>query len=182
MKLGMNRGGPKESWNKALSQLVLPSSPWTVEDVLRAWVVQVRGRKLILSRDPNIASPDGPSGMWFPAEDSDLVWAHPAARGIQLSQILGHELGHMVNGDEPDKLDLKDVVRLLMGACSHTSSGLWNSALASTGISCRTDGTSSEDREREAENFGYFAERWVAKKGPREATLFEANMRESLDL
>lgn len=176
MKLRLKSGTQQNAWNEALSGLVLPTSPWTVENLLRAYVEQVRGRKLILSRDPSVVSPDGPSGMWFPAEDTDLVWAHPAATGVQLEHVWGHELGHMVNGDQPDKLDLKDVVRLLMGACNHTS-GLWQTM----GAMCRTDGTSTEERERKAEDFGYYAARWAAKKGPRAATLLESNMRESLD-
>lgn len=176
LKSGTQQDVQQEKWDRALSGLVLPASPWTVEHLLRAYVEQVRGRKLILSRDPSVVSPDGPSGMWFPGEDTDLVWAHPAATGVQLEHVWGHELGHMVNGDQPDKLDLKDVVRLLMGTCSNTP-GLWQTM----GAMCRTDGTSTEDRERQAEDFGYYAARWAFKRGPRSATLLESNMRESLD-
>ena len=176
MKLRLKSSSQQSTWDQALSGLVLPTSPWTVKDVLRAYVEQVRGRKLILSRDPSVASPDGPSGMWFPGEDTDLVWAHPAAVGVQLDQVWGHELGHMVNGDQPDKLDFKDLVRLLMGACNHTP-GLWQGM----GAMCRTGETGTEERERQAEDFGYYAARWGAKRGPRAATLLESNMRESLD-
>lgn len=180
MKLRLKGGNSQQdAWNEALSGLALPASPWTVESLLRAYVEQVRGRKLILSRDPGVVSPDGPSGMWFPGEDTDLVWAHPAATGVQLEHVWGHELGHMVNGDQPDKLDLKDVVRLLMSACNHTT-GLWQS-MAAKGAMCRTGGTSAEERERKAEDFGYYAALWAAKKGPRAASLLESNMRESLD-
>lgn len=175
-----NRHGLKGTWNEALSRLVLPTSPWTAEGLLRAYVEQVRSHKLILSRDPVVASPNGPSGMWFPTPDTDLVWAHPAISGIQYDHVLGHELGHMVNGDEPDRLNLTSVVRLLMGACTNTS-GLLDDVLASHGVRCRADGTSNEDRERKAEDFGYFAERWMAKMSPRHVTTLEANLRESLD-
>jgi hypothetical protein len=180
MGLMRNRNGQKETWEQALSGLALPASPWTVEDLLRAYVEQIRGRRLILSRDQKVASVNGPSGMWFPGPDADLVWAHPAVSGVQYAHVLGHELGHMVNGDEPDKLDLTSVVRLLMGACS-TTPGLLQSALAGAGVQCRADGTSSEQRERQAEDFGYYVERWVTKNGPRGATLLETNMRASLD-
>lgn len=176
-----NRRGLKGTWDQALTRLVLPASPWTAEDLLRAYVEQVRGRKLILSRDPVVASPNGPSGMWFPTPDTDLVWAHPAISGIPYNHVLGHELGHMVNGDEPDRLNLTSIVRLLMGACTSTS-GLLADALSSAGVLCRADGTSSEDRERKAEKFGYFAEGWLAQNAPRKATLLEANVRESLAL
>lgn len=182
MGLMRNRDGQKETWGRALAGLVLPKSPWTVEHLLRAYVEQIRGRQLILSRDPVIASPNGPSGMWFPADGTDLVWAHPSVRGVQYDHILGHELGHMVNGDEPDKLDLVHVVRLLMGTYYSGSNGLWKSAMTAAGVKCRADDTSSDVRERKAEDFGYYAERWMAAHGPREVTLFEANLRDSLDL
>jgi hypothetical protein len=175
-----NRSGLKGTWEQALSGLALPTSPWTVEDLLRAYVEQVRGRRLILSRDSVVVSPNGPSGMWFPGPDADLVWAHPAITGVQYDHVLGHELGHMVNGDQPDRLDLTSVVRLLMGAVSGVS-GLLTEALSAAGVQCRADGTSSQDRERRAEDFGYFAERWVAKRSPLQVTTLEANMRESLD-
>jgi len=175
-----NRSGLKGTWEEALSGLALPASHWTVEDLLRAYVEQVRGRKLILSRDQQVASPTGPSGMWFPGPDADLVWAHPSATGVQYDHVLGHELGHMINGDEPDKLDLASAVRLLLSA-SGSASGLMQAALVSAGVRCRTDGTSSEERERKAENFSYYVEQWVTRNRPRGATLLEANMRASLD-
>jgi hypothetical protein len=165
-----------------MARLVLPKSPWTVEVLLNAYVTQVRGRRLILSRDPDVVSPEGPSGMWFPTSEIDLVWAHPAAEGVQLDHILGHELGHMVNDDQPDQLDLTSAVRLLMGACNFTSPGLWRSALAAAGVQCRADGTSTDARERKAEAFGYYAESYIARMGPRRAPLMVTNLRESLDI
>jgi hypothetical protein len=175
-----NRSGHKGTWGKALSGLALPTSPWTTEDLLRAYVEQVRGRRLILSRDARMASPSGPSGMWMRFMDFDFVWAHPTIPPVQYHHVLGHELGHMVNGDEPDPLDLNILVRLLREACSG-SSGLLTSALAAAGVKCRADGTSGDDRERTAEDFGYFAETWMVKHGPRGASLLEHNMRASLD-
>jgi hypothetical protein len=180
MGLMRNRSGLKGTWEQALAGLALPTASWTVEDLLRAYVEQVRGRKLILSRDCAVASPNGPSGMWFPAPDTDLVWAHPAVTGVQYDHVLGHELGHMVNGDQPDRLDLASALRLLREICSG-SAGLLTDALAAAGVQCRADGTSSEDRERKAEDFGYFVERWVSQHSPRSSTLLEANMRASLD-
>lgn len=170
-----SRGGPKGAWSKALSGLVLPASPWTVEVLLRAYVEQVRGRRLMLTRDPKVASPGGPSGLWVPGEDTDLVWAHPAITGVQLNHVLGHELGHMVNGDEPDPLSLLSAIRLFQSQSRHTSSKLWEAIL------CRADGTSAEERERKAEDFGYYVERWVTDHSPRATTLLESNMRDSLD-
>lgn len=175
-----NRDGRKGSWSQALGGLALPASSWTVEDLMRAYVEQVRGRKLILSREPMMASSNGPSGMWMPTGETDFVWAHPTIPTVQYHHVLGHELGHMVNGDEPDRLDLNVLVRLLREACSG-SSGLLTSALSAAGVKCRADGTSSEDRERRAEDFGYFAETWTARHSPRGETLFENNMRASLD-
>jgi hypothetical protein len=175
-----NRSGLKGAWGQALSGLALPTSSWTVEDLLRAYVEQVRGRRLVLSREPKMASPHGPSGMWMPTPDADLVWVHPAVPPVQYHHVLGHELGHMVNGDEPDRLDLTALMTLLRQVCSGAP-GLLTSALTAAGIRCRTDGTGGEDRERKAEDFGYFAETWMVKNGPRGATLLEHNMRASLD-
>lgn len=175
-----NRHGLKETWIHALSNLALPTSPWTAEDLLRAYVEQVRGRKLTLSRDPRMISSSGPSGMWMPFPDTDWVWAHPNIPPVQYHHVLGHELGHMVNGDEPQPLDLDVLVRLLREACSG-SSGLLASALAAAGVKCRADGTSGDDRERKAEDFGYFAETWLSRNSPRGLTLLEHNMRASLD-
>lgn len=147
---------------------------------MRAYVEQVRGRRLILSRDPLMASPHGPSGVWMPTPDADFIWAHPTIPRVQYHHVLGHELGHMINGDEPDRLDLKVLVRLLREAC-RGSAGLLTDALAAAGVKCRADGTSGDDRERKAEDFGYFAETWMGRNGPRGATLLENNMRASLD-
>jgi hypothetical protein len=180
MGLMRNRSGLKGTWGQALTGLALPTSPWTVEDLLRAYVEQVRGRKLILSRDSRMTSPNGPSGMWYPTPDADLVWAHPTIPPVQYHHVLGHELGHMVNGDEPNRLDLAAVLRLLRGVCSG-SAALLSDSLAAAGVQCRADGTSNEDRERKAEDFGYYAETWMAKHAPRGATLLENNMRASLD-
>ncbi|MEU9405586.1 hypothetical protein AB0E08_07765 [Streptomyces sp. NPDC048281] len=177
-----NRDGQKEAWTRALKGLMLPQAPWTVEHLLRAYVEQVRGRNLLLSRDTSVVSVNGPSGMWFPTPKTDLVWAHPAAEGVQLDHVLGHELGHMVNGDEPDPRELRDVVRMLMGTYSPGMSGLWDSALAGAGVRCRAGETTGDDCERKAENFGYFVERWIDKNAPKNVTAFEANMRNSLDL
>lgn len=182
MGLMRKRSELKETWCQTLAGLALPTSPWTNEDLLRAYVEQVRGRRLVLTRSSLMASPNGPNGMWIVSEDTDRIWVHPAISGVQYNHVLGHELGHMVNGDEPKRLDfdLSSLLRLLRDACSG-STELLAAALAAAGVKCRADGTSGEDSERKAENFGYFAERWVAKMGPRHVTTFEANMRESLD-
>ncbi|MFE0490232.1 hypothetical protein [Streptomyces griseoaurantiacus] len=173
MRLKPRRGGLTNKWAAVLEELVLPASPWTTETLLRAYVRQMRGAKLVLSRDANVVYPGGPSGMWIPGDGVDLVWAHPAAHGVQYAHILGHELGHMVNGDQPDPVGLLDTMRLLQGMCSHISPELMEAAM------CRTDG--ADARERAAEDFGYFAETWAAKEGPKGATLLVANMRESLN-
>jgi hypothetical protein len=178
MRMRLRQGGLKDVWSQALSALVLPVSPWTGEALLRAYVEQVRGNELVLSRESFMASPEGPSGAWIPLDSlkTDIVWAHPAATGVQLDHVLRHELGHMVNGDVPEKRNLRDAVRLLQ--LSHTS-GLARAALG--GWRCRADSTSTDKREQKAEDFGYFTERWVARHSPRGATLLVSNMRQSLE-
>lgn len=111
--------------------------------------------------------------MWMTSEGIDLVWAHPGAEGISYHHILTHELGHMVNGDEPDPIDLKDAMRLMMSMCSHTSKDLWAASM------CRTD--FSEEREQRAEDFGYFAEGWLMRARPASNNLLMTNMRECLE-
>jgi hypothetical protein len=141
--------------------------------LLREYVRQVRGNRLILTRDPEVASPGGPSGMWVTSDGVDLVWAHPGAEGISYGHILTHELGHMVNGDEPDPIDLKDLMKLMQSLCRHTSPKLWAASM------CRTDFT--ELREQRAEDFGYFAEGWLARPRPSSDNLLMTNMRECLE-
>jgi hypothetical protein len=174
MKL-MQRRGRKAEWNEVLKDLVLPlDEPCTPELLLRTYVEQVRGNRLMLSRDALVVTPGGPSGMWIPSEGVDLVWAHPGAEGVLLGRILGHEMGHMVNGDEPDPIDLPQLVKLLQSLCSHTSDELWNFAVA-----CRTNFT--EPRERAAEEFSYFTEDWLGRTRPATSSDIITNMRECLE-
>ncbi|MGW9067922.1 hypothetical protein ACWGQT_00520 [Streptomyces yangpuensis] len=149
----------------------MPQGHLTTEVLLREYVQQVRHRRLVISRDADVASPGGPSGMWLPSDGVDLVWVHPSATGVQADQIIGHEMGHMVNGDEPEQLDLRDLVKLLASTCKHTSTDLWASA------TCRTN--FDETRERHAEEFAYFTSQWRRAKPP--TTKLLANMREALD-
>lgn len=171
MKLKRSRG-VRSDWNKALQGLVLPDRPRTPELLLREYVRQVRGHRLVLTRDPKAAAPNGPSGMWVSSGNIDLVWIHPAATGVLERRIVSHELGHMVNGDEPDPIDLKDLMRLLQSLCRHTSPALWESSM------CRTD--FSDPREQRAEEFSYFADDWLARTLPPGSGLVD-NIRECLD-
>ncbi|THA72560.1 hypothetical protein E6R60_26900 [Streptomyces sp. A0642] len=170
-KLGWGRTR-KHEWAQALQGLVLPNGDRTPEMLLREYVRQVRGNELVLSRDPLVASPGGPSGAWVTAGDTDLIWVHPAASGVQYGHIIGHEVGHMVNGDEPDPLDLATLFRMLQGICTHTDADLWERSM------CRTD--FSEERERRAEEFGYFAEEWL-QRAPDSTPDLLSNMRNSLE-
>ncbi|MET7363254.1 hypothetical protein ABZS76_33120 [Streptomyces sp. NPDC005562] len=172
MKLLQGRGR-KAEWNKILQDLVLPlDEPRTPELLLREYVRQVRGNRLMLTRDPRVASPGGPSGMWVPSTGVDLVWAHPAAEGVLLWRILGHEMGHMANGDEPDPIDLPQLMKLLQSMCSHTSEELWAASM------CRTN--FSDPRERTAEEFSYFTEDWLLRTRPATSDIV-TNMRECLE-
>lgn len=172
MKFKLGRSVRSE-WNKVLQSLVLPGRPRTPETLLRAYVEQVRGNRLELNRDPVVASPNGPSGMWVTSCGVDLVWVHPGATGVLERRILAHEFGHMVNGDEPDPIELKDYVRLLQSLYSkHASPSLWASSM------CRTD--FDDPLEQRAEEFSYFMEDWLARTRPPGSGLV-GSMRESLD-
>lgn len=176
MKLDLGWGIERE-WSKALKGLVLPDKPLTPEVALREYVEQVRGNRLVMTRDPLVASPNGPSGMWVTkpgvngAPGVDVVWVHPSASGGHERRIVAHEWGHMVNGDEPDPVDLKGMVRLLQSLCADTPAS-WTYGM------CRTD--FSDPRERRAEDFSYFAEGWLARNTRPEAGL-AASMRECID-
>jgi hypothetical protein len=78
----------------------------------------------------------------------------------------------MVNGDQPDPIDLKDLMRLLQSLCNYTTPSLWASSM------CRTD--FSDPREQQAEAFSYFAEDWLARTLPPGSGLADS-MRECLD-
>lgn len=171
MKLKLGRG-VRSKWNDTLRDLVLPDRSRTPELLLHEYVSQVRGNRLMLTRDPQVVSPHGPSGMWVTSGNVDLVWIHPGATGVLERRIVSHELGHMVNGDDPDPISLKDLMKLLQSLCSHTSPSLWASSM------CRTD--FSDPREQRAEKFSYFAEDWLSRTLPPGSDLVN-NMRESLD-
>ncbi|MEU6362299.1 hypothetical protein [Streptomyces albidoflavus] len=155
-----------------LRDLALPSDDRTAETLLTEYVRQVRGKQLVLSRDPLAATPGGPSGMWIPGPDHDLVWVHPAAGDLLRDRVLLHELGHMVNGDEPDPVSLEDVMRLLQGMFQHVSPALLKSAL------CRTN--FSDPRERHAEEFSAFAQGWLRRPYSGSHDIVD-NMRECLE-
>ncbi|MDQ1041381.1 hypothetical protein QFZ75_007883 [Streptomyces sp. V3I8] len=172
MKFRLGRD-KKNVWDKALQGLVLPAQPRTPELLLREYTRQVRGKRLVLQRDANVVSPFGPSGMWLTADGVDLVWIHPGASGMHERRIVAHELGHMVNGDNPDPIGLKDMVRLFQSVCpASETSGLWADAM------CRTD--FSDPREQHAEAFSYYAEDWLSRTLPPGASLI-GNLQESLD-
>lgn len=175
MKLKLS-WGIRSEWNKALRDLVLPDKPRTPELLLGEYVRQVRGNRLVLTRDPKVASPDGPSGMWVTQGDVDLVWIHPGAKGVLERRIIAHELGHMVNGDRPDPLSLTSLMRLCQSMSKHTAPSLWDSAFQ--GAVCRTD--FSDPLEQRAEKFSYFAEGWLTRSRTPGSDLV-GNVQESLD-
>ncbi|MEV7675101.1 hypothetical protein [Streptomyces sp. NPDC088752] len=172
MKHALSRS-VRSKWNKALQELVLPANrPRTPELLLREYVQQVRGNRLVLLRDPLIASPGGPSGRWITSGSIDFVWVHPGATGVLERRIVAHEFGHMINGDEPEPITLRDIARLLQSVSTHTSPALWASSM------CRTD--FSDPREQQAEAFSYFTEEWLSRTLPPGSDLV-GSMRESLD-
>ncbi|MFI0967091.1 hypothetical protein ACH4S8_37755 [Streptomyces sp. NPDC021080] len=170
----------ERKWSKALQDLVLPNRPLTLELVLEAYVTQKRGNRLILKRDPLVASPNGPSGMWVTAKGVkgdpvgvDVVWVHPLATGVLKRRIVAHEWGHMVNGDQPDPVELREVMRLLQSTATHTPSSWAESMLCE-----RTD--FDDPREQRAEEFSYWAEDWLTRIAPLGSGLADS-MRACLD-
>ncbi|MFH8483074.1 hypothetical protein [Streptomyces sp. NPDC018055] len=87
------------------------------------------------------------------SEGVDLVWVHPAAGGVQFGHVIGHELGHMINGDQPDPVDLVTLMRMLQSMCPNVSPELWDRSMGRTDF--------GEEREQRAEEFAYFAEEWL---------------------
>lgn len=166
-------GREKSEWHGVLQDLDLPAGPRTPVVLLEQYVKQIRGKSLVLHRDPKVVSPGGPSGMWVTSGTVDLVWVHPGASGVHEDRIVAHELGHMVNGDAPDPLDLVDLMRLLQSTCTETaSSPLWEDAM------CRTD--FSDPREQRAEEFSYYTQDWLSRTRPPGDNLI-GNLQESLD-
>ncbi|MFE6000282.1 hypothetical protein ACFQ6C_26035 [Streptomyces sp. NPDC056454] len=175
MKISLGwRRTRKAQWAGALEDLVLPAGPRTPGVLLHEYVRQVRKNRLVLTRDPMIATPGGPSGAWVASQGVDLVWVHPAAGGVQFGHVIGHELGHMINGDEPDPVDLTTLTRMLQSVFVNVSPGLLGRSL---GL-CRTD--FGEDREQRAEEFAYFAEEWLGRSPQGGGDLF-TNLKNSLE-
>ncbi|MGW1436850.1 hypothetical protein ACWD7M_16565 [Streptomyces griseus] len=176
MNINLGRGRKrKAAWAGALQELVLPAGQRTAETLLKEYVRQVRKNRLILSRDPLVATPGGPSGAWVTSAGVDLVWVHPAAGGVQFGHIVGHELGHMINNDQPDPIDLNTLMRMMQSLCPNTSEGLWSRSL---GL-CRAE--VGAEREQRAEEFAYYAEEWLGRTRQDANGDLLTNMKNSLE-
>lgn len=58
----------------------------------------------------------GPCGLWLSSDTHDAIWVDPTAVGLHRNQIICHELGHMINGDEPFSLDPELLIQIILGA------------------------------------------------------------------
>lgn len=92
-------------WSRQLSDQLKLREP-TMEGLLEA-VEDWRGKRLIISSAPELLGASGrASGLWLTSEEIDLIWCAPSAQGAWRDQIIGHEIGHMVNGDSPQSLPM----------------------------------------------------------------------------
>lgn len=110
---GRNRRSSRGSWAARLRDLQVPEGCST--ECLIAAVSVWRGRKLIVVDDPEIAVACGPCGLWMSSDTHDAIWVDPTAVGLHREKIISHELGHMINGDEPYSLDPDLLIEIIMG-------------------------------------------------------------------
>lgn len=145
-----------------------------------------RCRRLVIGTIPPgvVDASDRISGLWMTSDKVDLIWVDPTAEGTQRDQIIGHEIGHMINGDTPGSLHMR-VMSHLIGESDFTSLSpeLVRKTLRPVVQSTlHRDGGYNEALERQAEQFatwvnGYLAERRRASSGD----LMVSRMRDSLE-
>lgn len=125
-----------------------------MESLLHAYVTKVRRNELRVIDTEKMACAGGPNGRWLSAEGVDVVWVHPTATGVDRDAILGHELGHMVNGDQPDPLTVDQLFSIITSGFKHVSPELMKASLA------RSHYGNAE--EAAAEEFSGWVTTWLA--------------------
>lgn len=172
--LGSNKRARRERWGAAMRELTI--QPTTMDELLHEIVTVQRGNQLILLTTREWITPGGPVARWMHSKSFgiDLIWHHPDITGSFRDQALGHEGGHMVNGDEPAPIDFELVQRAITSNFKHVDPQLIESALART--------TFDKATEREAESFSDWANAWIERTRARHGgAKLLTNVRASLE-
>lgn len=176
-----NASARHRRWSQQLSEQ-LPMREPTMEGLLEA-VEDWRGKRLVISSAPQLVGASGrASGLWLTSAEIDLIWSTPTAQGALQDQIIGHEIGHMVNGDSPESLPMA-VMRILAGETPfrHLSPSFVKETLRPVlQATLHRDGY-DQRREDLAEDFGTWVTTYLDDiRRSRAADPLVANMRESL--
>jgi hypothetical protein len=94
----MNDRAVRRTCEKRLRELWLPAAAPTVEQLVEH-VAARRGRPVQLL--PMALGGSGVSGAWIPGERQDHVFFEVATSRWHQTQIIAHELGHMICGHTP---------------------------------------------------------------------------------
>lgn len=92
-------GGSSRGLRKLVSSLAIPE-PFSVETFVDLLAAK-RGRPIILSPVPRMASAGLGCGVWAVTAEVDRIFYEAETTPLHMAQIIGHEVGHILAGHEP---------------------------------------------------------------------------------
>ncbi|GAV38278.1 hypothetical protein [Streptomyces acidiscabies] len=110
---------------------VLLENPSDVDELCRAIALK-RGRPLRVEPLPEIEATDTPCGIWLEMPDSDFIFHEAAASRRHRSQIVRHELAHMLLNHRSDQA----VEALAASALSEADASQVQRVLGRTAYNC----------------------------------------------
>ncbi|AZM56388.1 secondary metabolite protein [Streptomyces sp. WAC 01529] len=84
-------------------QGVRVSRPLDIDQLCASLAVK-RGRPLILHELPDLVGADAPCGLWLAFPDEDHIWHAKAVSQRQRTQVIKHEIGHVLLDHRSDQV------------------------------------------------------------------------------
>lgn len=69
--------------------------PFTIEAFCEA-LAERRGRRIVIRQLPDARGLKGPCGLWLSFRNEDHIWHAPATSQRHRTQVILHEIGHMI--------------------------------------------------------------------------------------
>lgn len=112
----------QQTWGDQLRELTGNKPVQSIEELLREFVAS-QDHELVLLEDGSYLPHGGPCGLWLhiPQDKIDVVWVDPSLGGLHRDAVLGHELGHMINGDRSSHLDPAALLAAAASSFKHLS-------------------------------------------------------------